>query len=430
MNLKPIAGIDVSKYFSEMVVISPANEILARLTIHHNNPSDFDRAIEILKNVEEDFAARPIIVMEATGHYHKILSRFFNCQGWDVAIINPIQSNSIKNAGVRKVKNDKIDALWIALTFRLNNSAIAQPSSEILDCLKNLCRQYYNLSDELTSYKYRLTSVVDQIMLNFKEVFPDICSKTSLAILENYPTPNHILSADSEKLISIIQQTSKKSYQWAKEKYTLLIAKAKEFKPFSISNLANVTMLKVYINMVLTLQQNIDKISESINQLVQQSSQTQPSISENINLLQSIPGIGFLTAATILAEIGDFEKFSKPNKLVAFFGIDPSVNQSGQFVGTKNKMSKRGSKILRRILFTIALANIRTKRDSKPCNPVLLEYYQKKCQQKPKKVALGAVMRKLICIIFAVMRDKKPFELKTPEEHIQKCFNKTAVYCV
>ncbi|ADQ06581.1 transposase IS116/IS110/IS902 family protein [Caldicellulosiruptor hydrothermalis 108] len=430
MNLKPIAGIDVSKYFSEMVVISPTNEIIARLTIHHNNPSDFDRAIEILKKVEEDFAARPTIVMEATGHYHKILSRFFTSNGWDVAIINPIQSNSIKNAGVRKVKNDKIDALWIALTFRLTNSTTAQPSSEILDCLKNLCRQYYNLSDELTSYKYRLTSVVDQIMLNFKEVFPDICSKTSLAILENYPTPNDILGADTEKLISIIQQTSKKSYQWAKEKYELLIAKAKEFKSFSISNLANVTMLKVYINMVLTLQQNIDKIFESINQLVQQSSQTQPSISENINLLQSIPGIGFLSAATILAEIGDFEKFSKPNKLVAFFGIDPSVNQSGQFVGTKNKMSKRGSKILRRILFTIALANIRTKRDSKPCNPVLFEYYQKKCQQKPKKVALGAVMRKIICIIFAVMRDKKPFELRTPEEHIRRCFNNTAVYCV
>ncbi|WP_456298812.1 IS110 family RNA-guided transposase [Caldicellulosiruptor morganii] len=326
-----------------------------------------------------------------------------------------------------KVKNDKTDALWIALTLRLTDSTVVQPSSEILDCLKNLCRQYYNLSDELTSYKYRLTSVVDQIMLNFKEIFPDICSKTSLAILENYPTPTDILGADSEKLISIIQLTSKKSYQWAKEKYELLVAKAKQFQPFSISDLATVTMLKVYINMVLNLQQNIDKIFEAINQLVQQSSQSQPSLMENINLLQSIPGIGFLSAATILAEIGDFEKFSKPNKLVAFFGVDPSVNQSGQFVGTKNKMSKRGSKILRRILFTIALANIRTKRNSKPCNPVLFEYYQKKCQQKPKKVALGAVMRKIICIIFAVMRDKKPFELRTPEEHIQKYFNKTAV---
>ncbi|WP_456298811.1 hypothetical protein [Caldicellulosiruptor morganii] len=65
MNLKPIAGIDVAKYFSEMVIISPTNEIIARLTIRHNNPSDFDRAIEILKKVEEDFAARPIIVISS-----------------------------------------------------------------------------------------------------------------------------------------------------------------------------------------------------------------------------------------------------------------------------------------------------------------------------------------------------------------------------
>ncbi len=131
-----------------------------------------------------------------------------------------------------KVKNDKIDALWIALTFRLTNSAIAQPSSETLDCLKNLCRQYYNLSDELTSYKYRLTSVVDQIMLNFKEIFPDICSKTSLAILENYLTPNDTLSADSEKLISIIQQTSKKATNWLKKNMIYLSQKLKNLSLF------------------------------------------------------------------------------------------------------------------------------------------------------------------------------------------------------
>ncbi len=169
---------------------------------------------------------------QATGHYHKILSRFFTSNGWDVAIINPIQSNSIKNAGVRKVKNDKTDALWIALTFRLTNSTTAQPSSEILECLKNLCRQYYNLSDELTSYKYRLTSVVDQIMLNFKEVFPDICSKTALTILENYPTPNDILVADAEKLISIIQQTSKKATNGLKKNTNYSSQKLKNLSLF------------------------------------------------------------------------------------------------------------------------------------------------------------------------------------------------------
>jgi len=67
--------------------------------------------------------------------------------------------------------------------------------------------------------------------------------------------------------------------------------------------------------------------------------------------------------------------------------------QSGEFTGTQNKMSKRGSRLLRRVLFTIALANIRTKRDKTACNPVLMEYYKNKCQSKPKKVALGAVMR-------------------------------------
>jgi len=57
---------------------------------------------------------------------------------------------------------------------------------------------------------------------------------------------------------------------------------------------------------------------------------------------------------------------------------------------------KKGSRLLRRVLFTIALANIRTKRDKTACNPVLMEYYKNKCQSKPKKVALGAVMRKLV----------------------------------
>ena len=80
-------------------------------------------------------------------------------------------------------------------------------------------------------------------------------------------------------------------------------------------------------------------------------------------------------------------------------------------------MSKRGSRFLRRVLFTTALANIRKKSNDEVYNPVLYKYYRKKCISKPKMVALGAVMHKLIDIIFAVLRDKKPFVLRTPEEH-------------
>lgn len=117
--------------------------------------------------------------------------------------------------------------------------------------------------------------------------------------------------------------------------------------------------------------------------------------------------------------------FSNPDKLVAFFGIDPSVKQSGQFEGTQNKMSKRGSRLLRRVLFTTALANVRKKRNGKEHNPVLYDFYRKKCINKVKKVALGAAMHKMVFTIFAVLRDKKPFELRKPEEHA-KTLNKKA----
>ena len=418
MNFKPIAGIDVGKFFSEMAILSPSNKVVARMKINHDSYTDVKRAIELLKKAEKDFDSRPSIVMESTGHYHKILFHSLCKFGFEVSIINPIQTDSIKNIGIRKVKNDKIDAQKIALLHRFQELETTNIPNEDIECLKSLCRQYYKLSDELTTYKNRLTGIVDQLMLNFKDVFPDIYSKTAIAVLAEYPTPTTIIKADKNKLVSIIKGNSRKSLEWATAKYELLVLKAKEFEPLSVNNTANVTMLTVYISMVKNLQDSLTKILKAIHQLVDDDlSKDVPVISPTLELLQSIPGIGFLTAATIIAEIGDFSAFSKPKKLVAYFGIDPSVMQSGEFTGTRNKMSKRGSKLLRRVLYTTALANIRTKRNSEPCNPVLMDFYKRKSQSKPKKVALGAVMHKLVYIIFAVLRDRKPFELRTPEEH-------------
>lgn len=418
MNLRPIAGIDVGKYFSEMAILSPSNEVVARMKINHDSYADIERAVELLNKMEKDFASRPFIVMESTGHYHKILFHSLFKHGFEVSIINPIQTDSIKNIGIRKVKNDKVDARKIALLYRFQELKATNIPNEDIECLRSLCRQYYKLNDELTTYKNRLIGVIDQVMLNFNDVFPDTCSKAAIAVLEEYPTPAMIVKADKNKLVSLIKNNSRKSLEWAIKKYELLVLKAREFEPLSINNPANVTMLGIYISMVKNLQENLNKVLKTIHQLIDDNmSKDIPMMSLTFELLQSITGIGFLTAATIIAEIGDFSAFLKPGKLVAYFGIDPSVMQSGEFTGTRNKMSKRGSRLLRRVLFTIALANIRTKRNKEACNPVLLEFYKKKCLNKPKKVALGAVMRKLVCIIFAVLRDRKPYQLRTPEEH-------------
>jgi len=157
MNFRPIAGIDVGKYFSEMAILSPSNEVVARIKINHDSYADVERAIELLNKTEKDFASRPFVVMESTGHYHKILFHSLCKNGFEVSIINPIQTDSIKNIGIRKVKNDKVDARKIALLYRFQELKATNIPDEDIECLKSLCRQYYKLSDELTAYKNRLT---------------------------------------------------------------------------------------------------------------------------------------------------------------------------------------------------------------------------------------------------------------------------------
>ncbi len=111
-------------------------------------------------------------------------------------------------------------------------------------------------------------------------------------------------------------------------------------------------------------------------------------------------------AATILAEIGDISRFKNFSALVAFAGIDPTVRQSGEFNSTHNHMSKRGSPYLRHAIFLVATT-------CSLCNSPLNAYYTKKRDQgKHHLTATGAVARKLTTIIYAVLRDGKPYEPK------------------
>ena len=134
--------------------------------------------------------------------------------------------------------------------------------------------------------------------------------------------------------------------------------------------------------------------------------------------------MGDHSAAALLAEIGDISLFSNAKQLTAYFGLDPAQRQSGKFNGTRTKLSKRGSSYLRRVISMVAVKNAFKQKNGTYVNPVLAEYYKNKCGYKEKKTALCAVMRKLVHIIFAVLRDRKPFELRTPEEHERLIFEK------
>ena len=120
-------------------------------------------------------------------------------------------------------------------------------------------------------------------------------------------------------------------------------------------------------------------------------------------LLQSIPGIGKVTSAVLVAEIGNISKFKYPKQLVGFIGIDPRVKESGTSIKGKGYITKRGNRIIRKTLYNAAMAAMQRPN-------MFYDFYHKKVSEgKPKKVALVAVMRKMVHVIFAVWKRGEPF---------------------
>lgn len=414
MENAPVAGVDVSKRFSDMCILSPSNEILSRVKIYHDLTS-MERSLAYLRNAQADYGVKPVIVMESTSHYHLLLFQFFRQAGYEVIVVNPIQSGALKNIHVRKVKNDQVDAYKIAMLYRMKVLRPSQIPMDTLRGLRALCRQHHELKSDVTRYKNRLTALLDQSFPGYDKVFANVGTLTSLTVLQEYPTPEILLLAEQNELSNLIWKTSRRGIAYGKKKAELLRIAAQNARRLGVQAPADAALISSVASILKLLLESIARIDEEMELLIVQDEYLRNASA----LLQTIPGIGMFSAVVILSETGDFSRFHKPKQLTAFFGLDPSQRQSGMFQGSKNKLSKRGSSHVRAVLHMAAHNAVHPNRFGQFNNPVLANYYQKKCQAKPAKVAMCAVMHKLVNIIFAVMRDQKPFELRLPEEHAE-----------
>ncbi|MFP4457022.1 MAG: IS110 family transposase, partial [Clostridia bacterium] len=364
---------------------------------------------------EELHSMKSRIFLESTGIYHFPLFCYLTESGFEVAIINPLITNSISNYGIRKVKNDKVDSLIIALLGLNPNLKISViPTGFVLE-LRSLVRKYYEVVDTKSANINRLKQYLRTVFPQYLSVFSNITGVSSLMILKHYPTPNKILRAHRKTLIQKLMKASKKGVTKSTEKYESLVAAAIDANTFGVFIDSIYFNISITIDVIKLLDKQKSALLARMHNLVNLNKKEL--FVKQIQNLKSIPGVGFLSAVTIMCEIGDFNSFSKPKQLLAYFGLDPTVKQSGNFTGTKNHISKRGSAFARRALFAIALSSVRKKRNGQKTNPVLHDFYITKCKSKAKKVALVAVMHKITNIVFAILRDHKKFELRTPEQH-------------
>ena len=415
-------GIDVGADFSFMSIALPDRTLVGKpFKIVHNNFNSLENAVLAIKEAEELHSMKARIVMESTGIYHYPLFCYLRDKGFDVIVINPIITKNSTNMNIRKVENDKASSKNLALIgLKPDLKTSVMPSDAVLD-LRNLVREYYNLMDCRSAYVNKLSGILRVVFPRYLGVFSKVTVKTSLELLEKYPSPDDFLSARKNSVKHLISTTARFGKSYAEKKYQAIVEAAKSTAVFGHFVSSNSAQIKLYVSFIKKYDEEVASILALMHKLV--DGHADETFVKQIRLIETIPGAGFLSAVTVMCEIGDFSVFKSQKQLFAYFGLDPAVKQSGNFTGTKVKMSKRGSAVARRAIYTIALVSIGTTRKGATNNPVLRDYYLRKCKSKPKMVALGAVMHKVCNIIFAVLRDNQPFSLITSEQHIQNYEN-------
>ena len=336
--------------------------------------------------------------LESTGHYWLSVYSFMREKGFRQHVINPIQTDGWrKGVEIRKRKTDNIDSLLIADLVRYGDFIEACLPDEAVLSLKNLTRFRTYLVDSIGDLKRKVICVLDQVFPEYQSIFSDVFGVTSKEVLLQFGSPSELESLSTDSLADLLAKFSRKR---------IGIDKAN-----ALSNAAKTSFGVTFCRDSFTFQ--LRMMIEQIKYIESQVKDTETEIKRIMQSLASpimtIPGIGKTLGAVILGEIGDIAKFDNHKKLVAFAGIDATVKQSGEFEGTGNHMSKRGSPYLRRALFQAALVACVGKNP----DPVLAAFYLKKISEgKHHNTAVGAVARKMCNIIYSVLTENRPYEVR------------------
>ena len=382
-----IVGIDIAKRFHEAAIIDSSGKLIVKRIRFANSHAGFLKLMEAVRKLD----APAEFGMEATGHYWLPLYAHLRKENQIVHVINPLQSDALRNMFLRQTKNDTIDALIVAEVIRFGRYCETQVAPENIVALRELCRQRFFVVDMASDLKRKIIALLDQIFPEYEKLFSDTFGKSSLELLANYTTPEEMLSVDSQTLADLLSKTSRGRFgldkanqiqQTAKNSFGIVLASS----CFSL-------IIRQYLEQLKQFESSIAIFDAEIARLM----------ADFDTNLETITGIGTTLAAVIFSEIGgDIKKFSSLPKLVAYSGLYPKSRQSGESK-SDGHMSKRGSPYLRRAVWLAA--NVAAFKD-----PAISAFYQRKRSEgKDHLTAIGHVCHKILAIIFAVLRDNKPY---------------------
>ena len=369
-------GIDIAKRSHVLSAVDDDGKAVIESFKFANTDRGFEKLLERLKKAGVE-PGGSLSGMEATGHYWIALFDFMTSHGYDVAVINPIQSDAFRDVWtVRKVKTDAIDAAMIADLVRYKRYEPSALGEEATDELRSLARYRMSLVERSTMLKNRATAILDRVFPELDGLFSGSFGPTQRALLEHCSTPSQVLSTNVRTLERILREAS--GGKCGREK-------AEKLKADFVRG-------------------QIDEVDGELARLLDET---------DGRWLLTVPGIGLVLAATIAGEIGDANRFDDAHQLMAYAGMDPTKSESGETVASDGNMSKRGPAALR-------WAFMQAADSARKYDPYFGDHYAKKKGEDKKHhyVALSGVARKLMGVSLALMKEQRPYEPTPPKHHL------------
>ena len=383
-----IVGVDIAKSKFDYRVITEGNNKLSKgsCQMSYDGFHDFIADPSISKEA--------MFVMESTAMYHIPLLSFLNNQGYDAYCVNPLLiKKQVLADSLRKTKTDSADALSIANYGKLHYDSLKEQKSCMDDEVKALSRRRQQIVEDIARTKTQLKA---DLAVAWPEILKvDIFTDSMLNFLSNYGCATEVLAATDEDLLSTLTHKGKgRAVQTS-------ISDIKKLAENSIGVIYRSDMVKDSAEKLIFLNSREKKVTETLY------THEMEVHSKEIEILTSIPGIGYKTACQFMAEIEDIHKFSSYQKLIAFAGSDPAIYQSGQ-QNSSGHITKHGNANLRRVGYIMA-----TK--CRMYNPVLGEYYSKKRSEGfSNRKATIATMNKMFKIIFTLLTRGEKFRVQNP----------------
>ena len=382
-------GIDVSKYKHDCFIVAEAGEVIKDTFTFDNNRTGFDQFFSILDGLGPKNKIK--IGLEATGHYMNNLMKHLSVNGYSFILLNPIIVSRFRHSEtLRRTKTDKVDAKLIAQVIASKDFNSYPLQAYHFPDLKTLTRLRDRLIKQRSLYLVMLTNQLDLSFPEFKEFFDGrLKSKTAQFILTKYGISSRIANMNSQSF-ELLRKVSYGKFSYAK------FAKLKELAKNTIGCSSEID--EMLFSLTINLYQSIDEAITNVESKIIE-------IMEKLDSpTASIPGIGTMSAATIIAEYGDVSRFANDGQMLAYAGLDSGRYQSGtsDFPG---RMVKHGSSYLRQALMNVAETCVIHV-------PNFYDYYLKKRNEgKSHRVALSHIARKLVRLIYKLETSHAHFDL-------------------